>query len=226
VAVRTREDVLAVVSHDLRSPLQTVQLSATMLLTQLAPDPRSRRHLEMIQRACVRMEKLIEDLLDTASIREGRLQLVRELEAVESIFSEAIDLYTPLAAERTIQVIGDRVGLEGIEVSCDRNRILQVIGNLMSNAIKFCRPGDTIRIGARCEGDRVVFSVADSGPGIDAQVLPFVFEPYWSGTGTAKAGAGLGLYIVRGIVEHHGGQVSVASQVGRGTTFTFWLPIA
>jgi PAS domain S-box-containing protein len=206
VAVRTRDDVLAVVSHDLRSPLGSVELSATILLGQLAADNRARRHLELIHRSCTRMEHLINDLLDTASIRAGRLHLNIQPESADAVLAEALDLHLPIAEERGIRLVRES-SVAGIDIACDRHRVLQVFGNLIGNAIKFCRSGDTITIGARSDGHQILFSVLDTGPGIQPDAAPHLFQPYWSAPGHVRQGAGLGLYIARGIVEQHRGQI-------------------
>lgn len=223
VAIRGRDDMLAVVSHDLRNPLGTVQLASTVLLDQHGDDARSRRHIEMISRACSRMENLIDDLLDTASIRAGRLQIERKPERIVDVVTEALDLQQPLAAEKTVTL--DRaLDLDDVEIDVDRHRILQVFGNLIGNAIKFCRAGDTITVTGRHDAHQLVFSVHDTGPGIPPESLPQLFEPYWSGPAHAKQGSGLGLYIVRGIVESHGGRVWAESEPGEGARFIFTLP--
>ena len=224
-AIRSRDDVLAIVSHDLRNPLGMVLLSATTLLTEFATDARARKHLEMIQRATARMEHLIDDLLDTASIQAGKLALDVRPEPAEAVLAEARDLQEPLAHERQIELQVD-CEAPGIDLQCDRDRVLQVFGNLIGNALKFCRPGDTVSV--RCErtGDAVRFTVADTGPGIDPALLPHLFDPYWSAPAPGRRGTGLGLYIARGIIERHGGRIWVESQPGNGTTFCFTLPAA
>lgn len=224
VAVRTREDMMAVVGHDLRSPLGAVQLSATLLHGQLGGDQRARRHLDMIQRACARIENLIDDLLDTASIRAGRFQIETQSEPLDAIVDDAIELQKPLADERDITLVST-AELGGLRASCDRDRVLQVFGNLIGNALKFGSAGDTITIGAARTGHAVLFSVGDTGPGIEPDLLQHLFDPYWSAPEHAKSGSGLGLYIVRGIVERHGGRVWVDSKPGDGATFYFTLPI-
>jgi signal transduction histidine kinase len=226
IAVRTREDVLAVVSHDLRGPLGAVQLSTTVLMSQLATaDHRARRHLELIHRSCLRMEHLIGDLLDTAAIRTGRLQLDLRSEIIDSIIAEAIDLQHAIAQERGITLVSECEGGGG-SIRCDRDRILQVFGNLIGNALKFCRNGDSVTVACRSLPDHVVFSVSDTGPGIEPEASAYLFDAYWSGANHIKQGAGLGLYICRGIVEGHGGRLWVESRPGAGATFLFTIHAA
>ncbi|HET9620794.1 MAG TPA: PAS domain-containing protein [Kofleriaceae bacterium] len=223
IAVRTREDVLAIVSHDLRGPLGAVQLSATLLMGQLgAADHRTRSHLELVHRSCLRMEHLIDDLLDTAAIRTGRLQLDLRCEVVGSILTEVFDLQHPVAQERGIQLVRD-CEVDELQVHCDRDRILQVFGNLIGNALKFCRKDDRVTVSCRPMADHVEFAVADTGPGIEPAVAAYLFEPYWSGAQHIKQGAGLGLYISRGIIEGHGGRIWVESRPGAGATFRFTI---
>lgn len=224
-AVRLRDDLLAVVSHDLRSPLGAVQLGASMVLGQVGNDARARKHLEMIQRAVSRMENLIDDLMDSANIRVGRLQLELHAERAEAVLDEAIDIHQPLAEEKGLRLERHN-NLADLQVRCDRDRILQVFGNLLGNALKFCRAGDTITVRGTPAGDSVRFDVTDTGPGIDPAVQTKLFDPYWSGTQRASGGAGLGLYISKGIVEGHGGRIWVESVPGHGATFSFTLPIA
>ena len=226
IAVKTREDVLAVVSHDLRSPLQTVQLAVSMLQAQPHGDHRERRYLEMIHRASLRMDTLIDDLLDTANIRAGRLVLDVKREALDSVVTEALDLQEPLAAEKGIALVRAAI-VQGVDVMCDRDRILQVFGNLVGNAIKFCRAGDSITVGAERAGDFVQLVVANTGPPIGPDVLPYLFDAYWSGAEHASQGSGLGLFICRGIVEGHGGRIWAESGPGEtGVRFLFTLPVA
>jgi PAS domain S-box-containing protein len=223
-AVKSREDLLAVVSHDLRSPLATIQLGISMLKSQHLTDHRMRRHLEVVDRASQRMESLIDDLLDSANIRTGRLILETHREPIDAVVNEAVDLQQPVAAEKGLSLRRSNAP-EG-EIICDRGRILQVFGNLIGNAIKFCRAGDTITVNVSRNATHVTFSVTDTGPGIQPEVLPHLFEPYWSAAEHAASGSGLGLYICRGIVEGHGGRLWVQSTPGQGATFYFTLPIA
>ena len=223
VSVRIRDEMMAVVSHDLRGPLSAVQLAATLLVGEVADDARARRHLEVITRSCARMETLIDDLLDTALIRAGRVQLELHRETADSLVREALDLHESLATQKGV-TLGPQPSVPSTEIECDRGRILQVFGNLIGNSLKFCRTGDRITIGAEHRDDVVEFCVEDTGPGIAAEALPHLFEPYWSGPAHVANGSGLGLYIVRGIVESHGGHVWADSQPGAGARFFFTLP--
>ena len=224
LAVESRERVLAAVSHDLRSPLSTIQFTAATLHSQLSGDPRWRRHLEIIHRSCVRMEHLITDLLDMASISAGRLSLQTRPEPADDILRESFDLHQPLADEKKIALVL-RAGSEGAPIECDRQRVMQVFENLTGNALKFCRAGDVVTLGSERTGAAVCFSVEDTGPGIQAELLPHLFDPYWSGPGS-PSGVGLGLYIARGIVEGHGGRLEVRSTAGQGSRFSFSIPLA
>jgi PAS domain S-box-containing protein len=224
-AVRVREDVLAIVSHDLRNPLGAVDLSASMLMQRTGNDARARKQLEIIRRSTMRMEHLITDLLDMASIQAGRLSLTLEPHDAEQLVIEAIETHAPIAAERQIDLHAD-AHLDGVTLRCDRERMSQVFGNLISNAIKFCRPGDQITLVATADERHARFEVRDTGPGIAASELPRIFDPYWTAQRHGKKGTGLGLYICKGIVEAHGGTLSAKSELGAGATFIVTLPRA
>lgn len=224
VAVRSRDRVLAAVSHDLRNPLGTILSTSAMLLTRLGDDPRWRRHLEIVHRSCVRMEHLIADLLDMASIGAGQLSLRTKPEPADHLVQEALDLHQPLAEEAGIALVQGACA-DGELVECDRQRVLQVFDNLIGNALKFCRAGDTVTLGCQRTEGGVCLSVEDTGPGIQPALLTHLFDPFWSGPGSTT-GVGLGLFIVRGIVERHGGRIDVTSAPGHGTRFSFTLPIA
>ncbi len=223
-AVAAREEVLAVVSHDLRNPLGAIHMSAASLARKLSPDPRVRKQIETIQRSASRMDHLIGDLLDMARVQVGRLAVERRPEDPDSLLTEVIQSHEPTAKEKGVSLA--RVcDLQGRRLSCDRERILQVFGNLIGNAIKFCRVHDVITIHGEIVGKEARFAVSDSGPGIAEDELPHVFEPYWSAKRHAKKGTGLGLYISKGIVEAHGGSLRVESEHGGGATFSFTLPL-
>ena len=224
-AVRLREEVLAVVSHDLRNPLAAIHMAATLLLLRLGGDPRLRKQVETIHRSSARMEHLISDLLDMASIQAGRLALEFRPEELGPILSEVLETHEPTARERGMQLVR-RCDLHGEMLYCDRDRVLQVMGNLLGNAIKLCRTGDVVMISCEASDREATFAVTDTGPGIPADEVPHLFERYWSAERHAKKGTGLGLYICKGIVEAHDGRMWVESTHGEGSTFYFALPLA
>ena len=224
-AVRMREEILAVVSHDLRNPLAAIHMAAALLLLKSDGDPNTRKQAETIQRSASRMEHLLSDLLDMASLQAGRLALERKPEDPVPLVGEVFDLHEPMSREKGL-VLRRNVELSGVRVDCDRDRVLQIFGNLIGNAIKLCQSGDVISLGARLVDGAAQFAITDTGPGIPEQELPHLFEPYWSADRHARKGTGLGLYISKGIVEAHGGRLWVESQYGVGSTFYFTIPLA
>jgi len=226
-AVQVREDVLAVVSHDLKSPLTAVGLAASSALRALDQGreaSRLRRPLETIQRAAGSAHLLLNDLLDMARIRAGRLAIRVVAEDAELLIAEALQTHEAIAHEKGVSLAG-RVAASAA-VRCDRNRMLQVLSNVIANAIKFSSPGDRVEVAAEGGEQHATFTVADSGPGIPEDVLPRVFEAYWSTARDPNHGTGLGLFISKGIVEAHGGRMWIESRVGHGTTVSFTIPIA
>ncbi|NUO52174.1 MAG: PAS domain S-box protein, partial [Polyangiaceae bacterium] len=223
-AIHMREEILAVVSHDLKNPLGAIQMAGAMLLRRQVADPRSRKQNEVINRSGSRMEHLIGDLLDIASIQAGRLAIEQKLEEPDEVVVEAAEIYEAAAREKGVVIVRE-CEPQGPPIPIDRDRILQVLGNLLGNAIKFCRSGDIISVRCKRSADHILFSVADTGPGIPDCDLSHVFEPYWSAKAHAKKGTGLGLYISKGVVEAHGGRLWVESKHGEGATFYFTLPI-
>lgn len=227
-ATRARDDLVAIVSHDLRNPIHTIHMAASFLL-DIAPanDRRlqARRQLEVIQRSATRANRLIQDLLDVARIQAGGLAVDPVPVDVKSLVQEAVESATPLASAAHLTVDCD-VPDPSPMVSSDRERVLQVFANLIGNAIKFTPKGGQIRIMASCENSEIRFVVADSGPGIPPEHLNHVFDRYWQAKSTAKLGTGLGLSIAKGIVEAHGGRIWVESPPNRGAQFNFTLPAA
>jgi signal transduction histidine kinase len=227
-ATRARDDLVAIVSHDLRNPVHTINMAASFLL-EIAPanDRRvqARRQLEVIQRSAMRANRLIKDLLDVAKIQAGGLAVDPVAVDVKSLVTEALESATPLAGAAQIKVSCD-VAPNIPSVASDRERVLQVFGNLIGNAIKFTPKGGEIRILTSLDNGEVRFTVADSGPGIPPEHLSHVFDRYWQAKSTAKLGTGLGLSIAKGIVEAHGGRIWVESPPGYGAQFNFTLPLA
>ena len=227
-ATRARDDLVAIVSHDLRNPVHTIHMAASFLL-EIAPtnDRRvqARRQLEVIQRSATRANRLIQDLLDVARIQAGGLAVDPVAVEVRSLVTEAMEAATPLANAAQLKVSCDLIdGLPA--VASDRERVLQVFANLIGNAIKFTPKGGEIRIVTCLEHGEVRFTVADTGPGIPPEHLDHVFDRYWQAKSTAKLGTGLGLSIAKGIVEAHGGRIWVESPPGSGAQFNFTLPLA
>jgi signal transduction histidine kinase len=226
-ASRARDDTLAAISHDLRNGLNTVLTAVGLLLRSLPPDEegrRDRRHVEAIRRSAERMNRLIGDLLDVASIEAGRLFVEPRPEPVQPIIQEALAACHEQGREKSLR-IDHHTAVENIAVVCDRERVLQVLGNLIGNAIKFTPDGGTVHVKAEALDDEVVFSVRDSGIGISPKQLPHVFDRFWQATPKARLGSGLGLTIAKGVVEALGGRIWVESRPGEGTTFFFTLPL-
>ena len=226
-AVRIRDDVLAIVSHDLRSPLNSISLAAELLarVGDGGGDARIQKPVDTIKRASDRMKQMIGDLLDMAITRTGRLVVEQSACDAQALVNEAVEAHAPFATEKGVK-LDAHLELHGESVSCDQGRIQQVFANLIGNAIKFCTAGDTIRVLAAREGAMVRFSVVDSGPGIPAEALAHLFDPYWSGKEHTKRGTGLGLFISQNIVAAHGGRLWVESVVGEGSAFHFTVPAA
>lgn len=226
--IELRDELLAVVSHDLRNPLSTISLCTTIIADMLPRPARTRevmRRLEVIRRSVDQMERLIQDLLDAARADAGRLTLEPHEFPLGPLLAEAVLTLRPLAAEkaqRLAVVVADGVP----PVRADRQRTLQVVSNLVGNAIKFTPPGGRITVRARREGREVVVCVEDSGAGIASEDLPYVFERFWQAKNERRRGAGLGLAIARSIVEAQGGRIWVESRPGHGSRFSFTLPLA
>jgi signal transduction histidine kinase/CheY-like chemotaxis protein len=221
-AVRSRDAVMGVVSHDLRSPLSAIQMC-----TELFPanDPQLAKPVTIIKRSVDVMARLINDLRDVASLETGHLSIKIGSEEVRALVRDAVEDVRDATAKKNVR-LETRLPARDLVLECDRIRVIQVLTNLLSNAIKFTPPGGSIRISIVEEPGRARFSVEDTGSGIQERDLPHVFDRYWQATATAHLGTGLGLAIAKGIVEAHGGTISVESVVGHGTTFSFTLPLA
>jgi signal transduction histidine kinase len=225
-AVRTREDVLAVVSHDLKNPLGSIALSTQLMRRLLPPGEQGERllkHTHTIERSVERMDRLIKDLLDMASLQAGQLKLDLGRYAVDELVRDGLVLLEPLAIEKHIE-LRTRLPQERCWVECDRDRFFQVLSNLVGNALKFTPEKGTVTVAVMPGEGFLRFCVKDTGPGIPAEALPHLFEPFWQVEGTGKKGTGLGLTISRGLVMAHGGSLEVESEQGQGSTFSFTLP--
>jgi len=222
-AVLDRDQMVAVVSHDLRNPLGTVSAAAELLLEIELTEDKKHEQLQIIRRSSVRMNRLIQDLLDVSRIEATGLTVEPEPIEVAPLLDEVMESASLRAHDLRIEVALDaRPGLP--IVLGDHDRVLQVIFNLLENAFKHTPVGGRVTLGARSTGSQVVITVRDTGEGISSEDLAHIFDRYWQARTHGRSGAGLGLTIVKGIVEAHGGQVWVESEVGKGSAFHFTLP--
>jgi signal transduction histidine kinase/DNA-binding response OmpR family regulator len=221
---RAREEVIGIVSHDLRNPLNVINLALAGLKAPDLPLAKREKQVEKIQRSVARMNGLIQDLLDVTRIEGGRLPITSSQQDTGSLAFDAFEMMRTLADDRSIVfTLKCPPGLP--PVLADRERSLQVFSNLIGNALKFTPEGGEVTLSAQREGQEIVFAVSDTGSGIPPDDLPRIFDRFWQATRDARAGAGLGLAISRGIVQAHGGKIWVESKVGQGSTFFFTLPV-
>ena len=221
-AVRAREDLLAMVSHDLKNPLNAIRLSTELLRRSLG-EGRATEITAQIDRATGRILQMIGDLLDAAKIEAGHLRAAGRPEDVSSLVDEAAEMFSTAAAAKGIE-LSHHSPPSALAVRCERDLLLRVFSNLIGNAIKFTPSGGSISVVAEQLAGQVHFSIKDSGPGIPADHLPHIFDRYWQQHEGDRRGSGLGLYIARGIVEAHGGRIWAESQLGQGSTIQFALP--
>lgn len=227
-AAQARDDVLAIVSHDMRNPLHTIALSSSYLAEVFLNDlpDAALQQTQIIKRAVDRANRLIQDLLDVSRIEAGGFSINAERVSPSMLISEASDAMssTATAAQVTLTCHADG---DLPDVMADRERMQQVFGNLIGNAIKFTPAGGTVEVTAvACDPFSVQFAVRDSGQGISEENLPHVFDRFWQARNTTRTGAGLGLAIAKGIIEAHAGSISATSIVAHGTEMAFALPVA
>jgi signal transduction histidine kinase len=227
-ALATRDDFLGMVSHDLRSLLGGIAVSTAFLLKEAPGGDHGRKvvkRAEGIQRFTARMNRLIGDLLDVVSLEAGRLGVTAAPGDVTRLLHESVDAFQPSAsAQRILLSVAAASG--PLLASFDRERILQVLANLLSNSLKFTREGGRIEVRAERDGSYVRLSVTDTGSGIPDDELDAVFERFRQVNRFDRRGHGLGLHISKGIVEAHGGRIWAESSLGNGSTFHFTLPCA
>ena len=219
-AVRARDEVIAIVSHDLRNPLATV-IAGTSHLLEDVPRERVHKIANMIVKSARRMETLIGDLLDLSRIDARRLVITPAPVDIGDVLAETVEAHAEVAAAGSVAVTTHPTDLVAY---ADRQRVLQILSNLVGNAIRFTPAGGSVTLSAERTGEHVAVSVTDTGSGIQAEQLPRVFERFWRGHRDDKHGTGLGLSIVKGLVEAHSGTVAVASRPGEGARFSFTLP--
>ena len=222
-AVRVRDETLGIVSHDLRNPLTKIALAADLLSD--SPPEEQDELIATIQTSARQAQRLIQDLLDVARLEAGRFSVNRAPVDPDQILREVCESHQPLADQKRQRILCS-VEQPLPKILADRDRLLQVFNNLVGNALKFTPECGTITIDAKAGDRAVVFNVRDTGPGLDEADLKNVFRPYWQAKKTAHLGAGLGLAIVRGIVEAHGGTVWAENARDGGASFTLAIPRA
>ena len=223
LAIRTRDEVLAIVSHDLRNPLNTIRMAAGLLEMDI-PENQKEQQVEAIIRSVDRMTTLIADLLDVSAIEAGQFRIEIGPVHMPALLKEVcVSLETEAAQKRqtlTCSAEGQLPNVQG-----DYNRLLQALVNLVGNAVKFTQEEGEITVRARHEGNDLLVSVEDNGPGISAEDLPHVFERYWHATRKARGGTGLGLAITKGIIDAHKGKIWVDAAREKGTRIWFVIPV-
>ena len=233
-AVNARDEVLRIVAHDIGNSLSAVKIHSMVLERTLPAEGQAeaRKRTEAIRNLTQQMDRLRQDLLDVAAIEAGRLSFEPGETALHEVVDDVLGTVAGQAAEKELTLEAD-VPDDLPAVWADRERLHQVLGNLVGNAVKFTPAGGRVSVTARLDptageeghpGVRV--AVEDTGPGIPAEHLPHVFDRFWQARSTRRAGAGLGLAIARGVVEAHGGRIWASSEPGQGTTFEFTLPAA
>ena len=223
-ALQVRDDMLAIVTHDLRAPLSAIVAAAAMQVATAGDDDRGRhvrQRAESIQRAATHVTRLIRDLTDIGQMDTGRFTVERTPQDPAALVCEVIDTLRPYAAQHGTRLQANIVGTIP-SVSADGDRIVQVLSNLVGNAVNVGAPDVVVGVEARRED--LLFTVSDNGPGLRAEDRPHMFDRYWRSKTASYKGMGLGLPIAKQIVDGHGGRIWVDTQPGAGSTFFFTLP--
>lgn len=220
-ALQARERVLSVVSHDLRTPLSTVSITADHL-EEVTSDERVQRASRRLRRAVRSMGRLVDDLLDFESMNKGRMSMRHRPVPLTEILEAVHGAHELAAAEREVALVVDAV--DDVVIACDPGRVQQALGNVVRNALAVCSKGGTVRLRATDEGASVSISVIDDGPGFEEAVADRLFEPFWRGSSSHQGGVGLGLAIANTIAQAHGGSLAAVSEPGNGACFTLTLP--
>lgn len=216
-------DVLNVVAHDLRSPLSVISMTAERL-AEMSPAAFTPVLASPIISAVARMERLLADLLDLARIESGTLRIVKHRLDMGQLLAEVLQSYGPMFSARGIGFTVERPA-KALMLSFDHDRIVQVLSNLLGNAMKFTPRAGSVTLQVEYDVERVAFALSDTGPGIPVDALPHVFERFWQIDSDKRRGLGLGLHICENIIQAHEGRIWVESDPGHGATFRFTLPM-
>lgn len=223
-AVAARDDLMGIVAHDLRSPLSAITLKAARL-RRTADSESVRQQAASIEHVAKRMEHLIRTMLDAATMEACKFSVTPAPCAVDDLLRETLELFGQLAESNQV-LFEQSVNEPDLVICAERERVLQVLSNLLGNALKFTPRGGRVTLSVDREGTMARFAVVDRGPGIPRENLSSIFERFWKDVAPGEKGTGLGLYIAKGIVDAHGGRIWAESEVGRGARFYFTLPIA
>jgi signal transduction histidine kinase len=217
-----QHDVLGMVTHDLRNPLCLISLGAEGI-AEMTNEECTRTAAHGIALAAARMERLLSDLLDVARIESGTLRMVKQRHDVAALLLEVRLAYEPLFLARGITLTVDTPA-DGLEAVFDHDRIVQVLSNLLGNAMKFTPAAGKVRLHAERRAKVLVVTVSDNGPGIPRSAMKHIFERFWQIDSEMRRGLGLGLHICEKIMQAHGGEIGAESEPGKGATFRFTLP--
>jgi PAS domain S-box-containing protein len=226
--IRARDDMIGIVSHDLRNPVNAVRMLTGVMLDREREEPLSTEVVEyasIIRQAAEQMDGLISDLLDVTRVEAGRLSVKAQRENTEELLSDALRTLAPVANEKSL-TLRLTAPDDLPDVIADRERIAQALSNLIGNAVKFSPPGGEIIVRVAILDTEIIFSVSDKGHGMTPEQLSHAFDRFWQSSRTDRQGAGLGLAIAKGIIDAHGGHIWAESVPGSGSTFYFTLPIA
>ncbi|XYI00035.1 ATP-binding protein [Sorangium sp. So ce1128] len=223
-ALAARDELMGIVAHDLRNPLGVIVMKAALVRKE-AESEKIRQHAASIENVTRRMDRLIKTMLDVTTMEASQFSVTPAPCALEELLRETLEMFGPLAESR--QVRFEQSAKEpGLLIRAERERVLQVLSNLLENALKFTPKGGQVTLSVDREGPMARFAVVDTGPGIPPENLPSLFERFWKDETRGKKGTGLGLYIARGIVDAHGGRIWVESEIGQGARFYFTIPVA
>jgi PAS domain S-box-containing protein len=227
VGIQARDDMIGIVSHDLRNPVNAVRMLTGVMLDRQRDEqlpPEMTEYASVIRQAAEQMDGLIRDLLDVTRVEAGRLAVNKQRENTEELLSDALRTLAPVANDKSLKL---RLAApdDMPDVLADRERVGQALSNLIGNAVKFSPAGEIVVRVAILDSELVI-SVSDTGQGMTSEQLSHAFDRFWQSSRTDRQGAGLGLAITKGIVEAHGGRIWAESSPGSGSTFYFTLPIA